>query len=99
MRDFIAALTIDDALDAHTCAERANEKGLDKLDVFMNLIVCNTHCPLDFWELANFDNFSFFHDIYGIERHLNKGTGKLENCFLPRCARPQDEQKTSNAVG
>lgn len=44
---------------------------------------------LDLDALLSFDGFNFAHDVGGIRRHLNRGTGKLENCFLPRCARGQ----------
>lgn len=43
---------------------------------------------LDLEKLLKADEFNFAHDIYGIYSHLNRKTGKLKNCFLPRCARP-----------
>lgn len=42
---------------------------------------------LDLDKLLAFDNPDFAHDIFGIERHLNRKTGKLEDCFLPRCSK------------
>ena len=36
--------------------------------------------------LHQFDDANFGHDISGIYRHLNRETGELEGCFLPRCA-------------
>lgn len=44
-------------------------------------------CPLDFDKLLAFDDFNFYHDIVGIAKHLDRDTGKLKNCFRPRCAR------------
>ena len=41
-------------------------------------------CRLDLDRLAAADDFNFAHDVFGIRRHLNRETGKLENCFLPR---------------
>jgi len=32
------------------------------------------------------DEFNFWHDILGIRCNLNRTTGKLGNCFLPRFA-------------
>jgi hypothetical protein len=62
------------------------EKGeFDALDVHMDL--CAVHlngCPLRLGELLDADDFNFWHDIAGIRRHLNRETGELVNCFLPR---------------
>ena len=44
-------------------------------------------CPLDFDRLLAFDDFNFAHDMQGIRRHLNRQTGELEDCFVPRCAK------------
>ncbi len=44
---------------------------------------------LDLDRLLQADEFNFMHDIYGIYSHLNRKTGKLKNCFLSRCARPE----------
>lgn len=34
--------------------------------------------------LKDADDGTFIHDIVGIHNHINRRTGKLENCFLPR---------------
>lgn len=44
--------------------------------------------PLRLAELAAADEQNFGHDVFGIRRHLNRETGKLENCFSPRFSRP-----------
>jgi hypothetical protein len=44
-------------------------------------------CPLRLDELLAADAFNFAHDVLGIRRHINRQTGQLENCFLPRFAR------------
>lgn len=46
-------------------------------------------CPLNLQKLLEADDFNFAHDVFGIERHLNRSTGELENCFVPRCAAKQ----------
>ena len=46
-----------------------------------------THCngtPLKLQDLLETDNFNFAHDVFGIARHIDRGTGKLKNCFSPR---------------
>ena len=37
--------------------------------------------------LMKFDDFSFAHDIVGIQANIDRNTGKLRNCFVPRCRR------------
>lgn len=46
---------------------------------------CNG-CALDLDKLAEAPDFDFVHDVWGISRHINRRTGKLEDCFAPRCA-------------
>jgi hypothetical protein len=77
---------------ARRCAARAVEvvkkhggKRRPLLEFEMDLVACHANgCPLDFPRLLNADDFNFAHDVFGIERHLNRCTGKLGNCFLPR---------------
>jgi hypothetical protein len=58
-------------------------------EIEMDIIAChNNGCPLDFNKLLGAPEFDFAHDILGIRRHINRTTGKLERCFLPRCASP-----------
>jgi hypothetical protein len=45
--------------------------------------------PLRLADLLEADNFNFAHDVFGIERHLNRETGKLEDFFSPRFSRRQ----------
>lgn len=49
-------------------------------------------CPLRLEELADADNFNFAHDVLGINRHLNRETGELQDCFLPRYAARDSSQ-------
>ncbi len=37
-------------------------------------------------ELALADDFNFTHDVFGIRRHLDRTTGELGDCFVPRFA-------------
>ncbi len=57
----------------------------DKQWSMMDLTACHANgCPLRLKDLLDADDFNFAHDIFGLLRHLNRDTGKLENCFLPR---------------
>jgi hypothetical protein len=58
-------------------------------DMLMDLQATHANgCRLDFNALLGFRDADFAHDIFGIRRHINRETGQLEDCFVPRCARP-----------
>jgi hypothetical protein len=42
--------------------------------------------PLKLQELLEADDFNFFHDVNGIRNHIDRQTGELRGCFLPRFA-------------
>lgn len=46
----------------------------------------NGNAPLDLARLLEVDTFNFNHDIAGIMRHIDRETGTLGDCFVPRCA-------------
>ena len=57
------------------------------LDIVMDLDACHSNgCPLRLADLLAADDANFAHDIFGIRAYMNRQTGKLENCFLPRYA-------------
>ena len=72
------------------CDRAIKEVDRPKLDLAMDIEAthCNG-CPLDLDKLLAFKDFDFFHDIYGIINCLDRDTGELKECFLPRCSRPE----------
>ena len=81
-----------DAVDLHRIAEiaeRAIALGVDrsKLDLVMDLEAAHHACPLDLHGLQHANVANFMHDVCGIGVHLNRETGELEDCFLPRYAK------------
>lgn len=51
-----------------------------------------THCngnPLRLQELLEADDANFGHDVFGINKYLNRDTGKLSDHFMPRFSAPQ----------
>ena len=50
-------------------------------------------CPLDLAKLESFRDSDFGHDVYGIQRFIDRASGALTGCFVPRCARPQPQKK------
>ncbi len=67
---------------------KSEVRELDGMSVAMDLSAVNANdCKLDFEKLLEFDDFNFWHDINGISVHIDRETGKLQNCFLPRCTK------------
>lgn len=62
---------------------------LRPISMMLDLKACHSNgCPLDLEAmLAAPRDSDIVHDISGIERHLNRETGKLEGGFTPRYAR------------
>jgi hypothetical protein len=44
-------------------------------------------CPLRLEELLAAPPADFAHDVFGIREHIDRDTGTLRDCFLPRYAR------------
>jgi hypothetical protein len=69
---------------------RAREMGIayELLDMNMDLEAVHSNgCPLDFTKWLAFPDFDFSHDVVGIYNHIDRTTGQLGDCFLPRCAK------------
>jgi hypothetical protein len=76
-------------------AERVEATGPDlgwggnRLDLIMDLEAVHSNgCDLDLAQLLAFPEPDFWHDIAGISQYVNRKTGGLEDCFMPRCAKP-----------
>jgi len=55
------------------------------MDTVMDVDACHSNGnPLKLQELLEADDFNFAHDIFGIRQHIDRTTGKLQNCFVPR---------------
>lgn len=58
--------------------------------IWMDIIATHVNGnPLKLRELRDADDFNFLHDVTGIIRHLDRSTGKLMNCFVPRFSQPE----------
>ena len=57
------------------------------IDVEMDIAATHANgCALRLSDLLAASDFDFAHDIFGIVRHLNRATGQLGGCFVPRYA-------------
>ena len=43
--------------------------------------------PFNLTRLLESPDTDFLHDVYGIRRHIDRETGELTGCFMPRCGR------------
>lgn len=81
-----------DLMKISAIVDRALEVGkLDperhKCNLLMDLQAChNNGCKLNLDAMINADDTDLIHDVFGINRHLNRDNGQLEDCFLPRFA-------------
>lgn len=77
--------------------KRADDENLlstDRLCLMMDLEAVHTNdVKLQFGKLLNFPRFDFAHDIVGIQNCIDRKTGKLTKCFLPRCSGESIEEK------
>jgi len=79
--------------------DRASKEGLtdDVLSLEMDLVATNANgTPLDFDRLLAFDAFNFSHDITGITNYIDRTTGELTRCFVPRCAKREEATDADN---
>lgn len=73
--------------------ERVESDMLRPQDWMMDVTAVHANgCPLRLRELLLADDFNFAHDVFGIRRHLNRATGKLDGGFVPRFAVPERVQ-------
>ena len=64
--------------------------GRDKLSYVMDITATHANGnPLRLGALLNADDANFSHDFFGIIRHLDRETGQLGGCFVPRFSVPQ----------
>ena len=78
-------LTKKDVRKIHAIAVRAvNEFGGNLMNCEMDISAAHLDTKLNLDKLLEADRSNFAHDIFGIQKHINRETGKIENCFLPR---------------
>lgn len=77
---------------ATRAAEMRRKMGLphDRLEIEMDVTATHANgCPLQLARLLLADDVDFAHDVFGIARHLDRETGQLRDCFLPRYSVPE----------
>ena len=59
---------------------------IDVMNLNMDISAVHIKTPLNLEKFESFDDVNFFHDVFGISRHIDRTTGKLKDHFLPRCS-------------
>lgn len=78
---------IDKIADRVTKCSFYDELKVKKQHIVMDLTAthCNG-CKLDLYAMLHGSLSDFAHDVVGIMRHLDRETGQLQDCFVPRFA-------------
>lgn len=71
-------------------------RGYKRLNLIMDIEAAHLACPIDLERLLTADAATFGHDLVGIYRHINRETGELSGCFVPRTARLDAHDGTSS---
>ena len=83
---------------ARTAAEFPGS--FDGIELAMDLTATHLNgCPLNLSGLLGADLGSFGHDVSGIARHIDRETGELTGCFLPRYAQGDIVEVAAQATG
>lgn len=59
------------------------------LDAQMDIMAAHLYRPIDLSAMLVASDFNFGHDFIGIMNNINRETGELVNCFVPRFAKNQ----------
>ncbi len=72
---------------SHICkrAKRTHPE-IDLMSLNMDIGAAHLDCKIKLTELLDAQDGDFFHDVWGIQGHIDRETGKLTDCFLPRYA-------------
>lgn len=66
---------------------KAHGVPVTRRDLMMDITAVHANgMPLRLQELLEADAFNFSHDIFGILRYIDRRTGTLGDCFVPRFA-------------
>ena len=58
----------------------------DRMSLDMDISAAHLSCPIKLDKLLEADDFNFCHDVAGIVNHIDRTTGELKDCFVPRFA-------------
>ncbi len=81
-------LTAEDSIRLDEIMDRIKQASITPtLDIRMDLTACHLNgCKLDLAAMVQGHDSDFFHDVGGIVHHIDRTTGELQDCFIPRFA-------------
>ena len=83
-------------IDRIVARVKLDRPSIDTLNLTMDLTACHANgCELELSELLEAPDGDFWHDINGIQDHISRNTGKLEDFFVPRYAASQRTKETA----
>lgn len=78
---------ISQIVDRAAAAVEESGAKCDRLSAQMDLTAAHANgCHLRLADLLEADRFDLMHDVLGIAHHINRETGEIGGCFLPRFA-------------
>ena len=86
MIDWTKITATDSRIIGKIAMRAAGELGYPVMDADMDVSACHIVCPLKLEELLVAGDGDFAHDVAGIKRHINRESGELGDCFVPRFA-------------
>lgn len=69
-----------------------------RMNLMMDIDNAHKDVGINLAGLLEADDLNFAHDVIGIQAHMNRNTGKLEDFFVPRYAKQDVEGLISRAV-
>jgi hypothetical protein len=66
-----------------------------RASIVLDLVMAHRMQPLDLELLLAADDANFAHDVFGIMRHIDRNSGAMRDCFVPRFARFQHDNSAS----
>lgn len=74
-------------------AEKMEILDRDVRTLVLDLLNAHKQFTMDWERLAGADDVNFAHDVIGIQRHINRGTGIFDKYYIPRFASAQGENR------
>lgn len=86
-QEFLAIVRICERAEALGIVMPSQVPGNERMNLVLDLENAHKDVGLALDKLLEADDLNFSHDIMGIQQHMNRSTGKLEDFFMPRYAK------------
>lgn len=79
-------ILLNKVLDRALALAASFGRPMNRLSLLTDLMIAHATVGIRLNELLAADDGNFAHDVFGVERHLNRDTGELGDGFMPRFA-------------